>query len=174
MSEPCGTAYENLMEQHFESKIISLDPNIRPNFIQVYATHKARINRMIAMSDIVKVSDDDLDWLAQGESHETLMQNWLEGDTSIVLMTKGADGIDIYTDGGFTTVPAQKAVVVDTVGAGDTFNAGFLSGLRRSRFAEQSWFEGSHCGSNRRCSNTWRQCCRHDCCSRWRQSSLEK
>ena len=67
-----------------------------------------------------------MDWL--GTDAQTLLQ----GGTSVVLITRGADGVDIVTAGDTQRVVAHRVKVVDTVGAGDTFNAGFLAGLHRS------------------------------------------
>ncbi len=130
--EPCGSAYEALMKRHASQTVISLDPNIRPGFIKDADAHRARLNRMIAMADIVKVSDEDLDWLADGRGAENLIGEWISGATSVVLLTKGADGVTAYTGDGDLHHPAEAVDVVDTVGAGDTFNAGFLSGLNNA------------------------------------------
>lgn len=126
--EPCGTAFETLMARNTD-KVLSLDPNIRPGFIQDADAHRDRLFRMIAMADIVKVSDEDLDWLASGTSAEDLIQSWLSGGTSAVLLTKGQDGATAHTQAGMVHQDVVPVTVVDTVGAGDTFNSGFLSSL---------------------------------------------
>lgn len=128
--EPCGTAYESLMKNN-QDKVISLDPNIRQNFIQNEKTHRERIERMIAMADIVKVSDEDLEWIANGEPFETKIATWLKAKSKIVILTKGHKGVIAYTENGNITQDADVVKVVDTIGAGDAFNAGFLSGLRQ-------------------------------------------
>lgn len=133
--EPCGSTYEALMAEN-EKSVLSLDPNIRPGFIKDAASHRARLDRMIAMSDCVKVSDEDLDWMTDGKDGEAVMQSWLASGPangpSVVLMTRGGDGATAYTRSGSIDVAAPKVTVVDTIGAGDTFNAGWLSGLRDS------------------------------------------
>ena len=129
--EPCGSAYETLMRNN-QDKVISLDPNIRTGFIEHDEAHRDRIKRMIAMADIVKVSDEDLDWIANGEPLDELMALWLKGATKIVLLTKGSEGVSASTLNGSINLPALNVEVVDTIGAGDTFNAGFLSGLRKN------------------------------------------
>jgi len=98
--EPCGSTYEALMLREHEKRVISLDPNIRPGFIKDKAAHLARIRRMAAMSDIVKFSDED------------------------------AEGAVGYTADHKVTVPSERVTVVDTVGAGDTFDAGILASLK--------------------------------------------
>ena len=135
--EPCGTAYEKLMAGN-QDKVLCLDPNIRPSFINDPDKHRARIKRMAAMADVIKVSDEDLDWIAAGESAEAVMMGWLEGATRIVLMTRGGDGVDAFMKSGKIHQAANKVEVVDTIGAGDTFNAGFLAGLRRNGLLSKS------------------------------------
>jgi fructokinase len=86
--------------------------------------------RMIAMADIVKVSDEDLAWLADGADEQALIAQWLSGATRIVTVTRGGEGVTAHTARGTVRVPARRVTVADTIGAGDTFNAGFLDGLR--------------------------------------------
>ena len=128
--EPCGATYEALMNREHKTRVISLDPNIRAGFITDADAHRARIKRMIAMADIVKVSDEDLEWIAGSIDHEATIASWLQSGVKIVTVTRGADGVDGFTGRGKIYVPSQRVTVVDTIGAGDTFNAGFLDGLR--------------------------------------------
>lgn len=126
--EPCGTAYETLMGREHEHRVIMLDPNIRPGFIPDADKHRARILRMAAMADIVKLSDEDLAWFATGPV-ETLARDWLALGPKIVVVTKGRAGAVAYTREHRVAVGAKPVAVVDTVGAGDTFNAGLLASL---------------------------------------------
>lgn len=129
IGEPCGTAYEALLTREAPARVISLDPNIRPGFITDEAAYRARLSRIIPLADIIKVSHEDLDWLAPGEPFEALAQGWIASGAKIVILTLGKDGARALTRTLDVTVPARKVEVVDTVGAGDTFNAGFLSAL---------------------------------------------
>lgn len=130
ISEPCGSTYEGLMTREYEKRVISFDPNIRPGFIKDAEGHKARMLRMAALSDIIKFSDEDLDWFGEEGSHEELAARWLERGPKLVVITRGADGADGYTARGKVSVPGEKVTVVDTVGAGDTFDAGILASLK--------------------------------------------
>ena len=127
---PCGETYEALMEREYKSKVICLDPNIRPGFIQDKPAHMARINRMVAMSDIVKFSDEDLEWFGMEGDHDALAAEWLSRGPKLVVITKGADGAVGYTKTLKVTVPSERVTVVDTIGAGDTFDAGILASLK--------------------------------------------
>ena len=132
IQEPCGSVFEALAGRVHESAVISLDPNIRPSFITDESTYRERLNRMIAMSDIIKVSEEDLEWLAPDGRFEQVAQDWIESGAAIVTLTMGGEGTRCITSSMDIQVPVTPVEVVDTVGAGDTFNAGFLAGLRGS------------------------------------------
>ena len=130
--DPCGTTYETLLMREAPSRVISLDPNIRPGFIKDKPTHIARISRMAAKTDIIKFSDEDLEFFGLSGSHDDMAAHWLSHGCKLVVITKGADGAVGYTAGHKVEVPSHKVTVVDTVGAGDTFDAGVLGGLKRA------------------------------------------
>jgi fructokinase len=129
--EPCGATFEALMARHHETSVMSLDPNIRPGFVTDETAYRGRLLRMIGMSDIVKVSEEDLAWLDPKGDFDALSRAWVDAGVSIVALTKGADGVRSVTRSLDITVPSKPVTVVDTVGAGDTFNAGFLASLRK-------------------------------------------
>ncbi len=126
VSDPCASAYAALMLREAPTRVTMIDPNIRPGFIRDEPAYRARLAAMLAAADIVKLSDEDLAWLG------TDIPALLTGRTSLVCLTEGAKGVTAHWDGGKLSVPAHKTEVVDTVGAGDTFNAGLLAGLHRA------------------------------------------
>lgn len=130
ISEPAGSAYEEFMRREHESRVMMLDPNIRPNFIPDKAKHLRRIRAMMAMADIVKLSDEDLNWFGEAGSHEDVIRNWLDRGPKLIVVTRGSEGAIGYTREHTVTVMTEKVKVVDTVGAGDTFNAGILASLQ--------------------------------------------
>lgn len=136
--EPCGSTFETLMRNEHEQRVISLDPNIRTSFIQDTDAHRARMARMIGMSDIVKVSDEDMQWFDSYASFEAAAQSWISGGTSIVILTKGAEGVTALTRHHNVSLGAPTVNVVDTVGAGDTFNAGFLAALSKAELLDKA------------------------------------
>jgi len=127
--EPSGAAYEAMMLEASRKTVTMIDPNIRQTFIKDEPTYRARIARMIAAADIVKMSDEDLIWLEGDGEVDDLARALLDRGPRVVLLTKGGDGATAYGPAGDVTVAAEPVTVVDTVGAGDTFNAGFLAGL---------------------------------------------
>ncbi len=127
--EPCASAYQALMLREAPAKLTMIDPNIRPSFIKDEASYRVRLSAMMAAADVIKTSDEDLDWLTGQHDIPAL---FAATAAKVILLTRGSEGVTIHTRDGQAHVPAQKAQVVDTVGAGDTFNAGFLAGLARS------------------------------------------
>lgn len=130
--EPCGSSYEALLAREADRRVISLDPNIRANFIPDTEAHRRRIRRMIAESDIVKVSDEDLAWLEPGRAADAVKADWLSQGVAIIVETMGAQGAVATTPSGSVPVDAKQVRVVDTVGAGDSFDAGLLAGLKNA------------------------------------------
>lgn len=129
--EPCAEAYQTLFTQNAAQKLTMIDPNIRPSFIKDADRFRARIEIMLKQADIVKVSDEDLDWLVPDTDKDTQIAALLDMGPKLICYTEGSKGVSGYTARGLCKVPSVKAEVVDTVGAGDTFNAGLLAGLSR-------------------------------------------
>ncbi|UYP68736.1 carbohydrate kinase [Thalassobacter stenotrophicus] len=122
--EPCADALETLCTRAAPNKLVMIDPNIRPLFISDEARYRARLTRMMAVADIVKLSDEDLDWWNGGD-----IDALLASGPKMLVMTKGPEGAVAIRASGMVSVPATRVDVVDTIGAGDTFNAGFMAGL---------------------------------------------
>lgn len=113
---------------------ISYDPNIRPALVRDPETTLADVERRVAMSDVVKASDDDLEWLAgrslDGPGLTDWMRGWRDLGPSLLVCTRGPKGaLVLLPSGRVVEVPGEAVEVADTVGAGDSFMAGLLSGL---------------------------------------------
>lgn len=137
VSEPCGSAYEALMRREAGRRVTMIDPNIRPSFVRDPLAYRARLARMLALADIVKLSVEDLDWLAGGD-REGFLQRLIDGGTALVLVTDGARGATALTARLRLNEAARRVAVVDTVGAGDTFNAGVLASLQAAGLLTRS------------------------------------
>ncbi len=132
VAEPCGAVYESLQAREAPERVTMIDPNIRPSFVTDAATYRARIDRMIARADIVKVSDEDLHWIMGAGNIPDLARAMLARGPKLVCVTEGARGATGFAAGAEVFVPATRVTVADTVGAGDTFNAGVLAALDRA------------------------------------------
>ncbi|MCC5973531.1 MAG: carbohydrate kinase [Rubellimicrobium sp.] len=129
VGEPCGTAYEALQTREAGARVTMLDPNIRPGFITDEGAYRGRLDRMLARADIVKVSDEDLHWILGPGAIPDLAGRLLAMGPRLVCVTEGAEGAAGYTSRFTVRVPTPRVTVADTVGAGDTFNAGLLAAL---------------------------------------------
>ncbi|MCB2136252.1 MAG: carbohydrate kinase [Rhodobacteraceae bacterium] len=128
--EPCGATYQTLMEREAGSgRVMMIDPNVRPSFIRDETAYRARIDRMLARADIVKLSDEDLHWLAGPGPLPDLAKGILARGPKAVFVTEGAKGAHAFTARRERFVAGRPVTVADTVGAGDTFNAGILAAL---------------------------------------------
>jgi fructokinase len=127
--DPCGAAYDALMTREAPARVTMIDPNIRPGFITDETEYRARIDRMIRLADIVKMSDEDLHWLSGTGDVGDLARGILATGAKLVCITQGGKGATAYTNAHEIFVAAETVKVADTVGAGDTFNAGILASL---------------------------------------------
>lgn len=130
--EPEGTTYEALQKREARTRVISIDPNIRPSQIKDRKKHLARLARMMALADIVKISDEDVQWMTGKADFAGPAKKWLKAGAKVVAVTRGGEGVEVYAKGIALSLPAPKVKVADTVGAGDTFTAGFLCHLERN------------------------------------------
>jgi fructokinase len=113
-------AVEALVGRLAGRALVMVDPNIRLAAIADEAAYRARLDRVLAGADVVKVSDEDLGWLAPGET-------LLERGPAVTLVTRGGEGATVHGAFGSLEVAAPPVAVVDTIGAGDTFSAGWLA-----------------------------------------------
>lgn len=110
--------------------IVSYDPNVRPPLLGDPGRAQALIERNVAVSHVVKASDEDLRWLYPGRGMADIAAGWLALGPHLVVVTSGANGAVAYR-GGTAPLgrPTPAVPVVDTVGAGDAFTAGLLVAL---------------------------------------------
>ena len=102
---------------------IVFDPNIRPAILGNRDEYVKKVEKWVAISSAVKVSDEDLNWLYPGKVIDEIVKNWLEVGVRLVVVTLGDKGITAHQTNEQISVDAVKVVVADTVGAGDTVGA---------------------------------------------------
>ncbi len=111
---------------------VSLDPNPRPSIIGSAAENRSDIEELVGLADVVKASDEDIAWLyGEGAELAEVLRLWGRLGPSLVLATRGGDGATVHVPatGELFEVPGRTVDLVDTVGAGDSFMSGLLSGL---------------------------------------------
>ncbi len=132
VNDPAASTYEALQARECPARITMIDPNIRPGFITDETGYRARIGRMMARADIVKLSDEDLHWLMGPGDLVALARALIATGPRVVFLTEGARGARAVTSTQERFVVATQVTVADTVGAGDTFNAGALAALEQA------------------------------------------
>ena len=134
--EPGASAYEKLLHRsHGEGRLTLLDPNIRAGVIDDPDAYRKRFASWLPSLDIVKVSDDDAEWLAEGAAG-TDLDRWIEAGVGAVVITHGGDGLSVRTPDLTAHVPGRRVDVIDTIGAGDTICGALLHWLGTHRFLD--------------------------------------
>ncbi|HEU0223549.1 MAG TPA: carbohydrate kinase [Paracoccaceae bacterium] len=132
VTEPTGTAFLALAERaapRAAPTLVSLDPNLRLAISPDLALWRARVEAFLARAHLVKASEEDLAALYPGRPAEDSARDWAGRGPSLVVVTRGAEGAFAVSPAGELRVPGRAVEVVDTVGAGDTFQAGLLAAL---------------------------------------------
>jgi fructokinase len=121
--EPAASILHEWASKVADVAPVVFDPNIRPAVMDNRDLYVAAIEKWVAISAAVKVSDDDLYWLYPDQDIELIVKSWIADGVALVVVTYGAKGLTGYTSAGSVAVNAVKVDVVDTVGAGDTVGA---------------------------------------------------
>ena len=126
---PGAAQVRDLLARMRPHATITYDVNARPAITGTGPDLRAAVEAVVALADVVKASDEDLQVLHPDADPVTAARRLLDLGPVAVVVTRGADGSTWVAADGTVDVPAQTAVVVDTIGAGDTFGAALLDGL---------------------------------------------
>ena len=121
--------YEGLMRREHGSRVISLDPNVRPALFPERALYRERIEGLLRYAALVKASVEDLAWLYPTENYMDIAARWFTAGPSIVVVTLGAEGAVGMSGDAIVSAPGLFVNVADTVGAGDAFMSALLAWL---------------------------------------------
>jgi fructokinase len=127
--EPAASTLEGLMRREHGKRLVTLDPNVRAQLVGERSAYIRRLEGLVAVTDLVKASAADLDWLYPGEQAEQVARRWLETGPAVIVVTRGGEGSSAYGQRSSAFAKAPQVEVVDTVGAGDSFTSGALAWL---------------------------------------------
>ena len=134
--EPGARTVEQVLRDFRASATVCYDPNARPQLMGSPEKAREIVERLVALSDLVKCSDEDVAWFYgidedDDAALEGVLRGWLEMGPAIVVVTRGKRGALALTSSGLRLeVPADPSVIVaDTVAAGDSFMGGLEDGL---------------------------------------------
>lgn len=129
--EPGASAVLELLSAARETATVSYDPNVRPALMGQPHEIRARVEECVGRADVVKASADDLAWLYADAPVREVVHLWGLLGPSVVVVTRSGDGslVHLSATGEEHEEPAIPVEVVDTVGAGDSYMTGLLSGL---------------------------------------------
>ena len=137
--EPSGTVLADFLLTRCSGLLLSFDPNIRPALVPDREVYMKRFEALCAASAIVKLSDEDLEWLYPGTPVEESVQKILNLGTTLIALTEGKAGARLITSAEDVRSPLFDLPVADTIGAGDTFHGALLSFLHnRSVFTKEA------------------------------------
>ncbi|OQX28538.1 MAG: hypothetical protein B0D92_08385 [Spirochaeta sp. LUC14_002_19_P3] len=126
---PQGDTIKSLIRRESGKRVISFDPNVRPMLIPDKAAYTREMEQLAALADIIKVSGADLEWMYPQRPVVKSAEDWLARGAKAVVVTRGKDGAMLLASDFRVEVPEYFVTVKDTIGAGDTFHAAFLSRL---------------------------------------------
>ena len=127
--EPVGSTLEALAKRETAARLIAYDPNIRPTIEADMAVWRRKVANMADYAHVLKISDEDFELLYGDADPATLARGWLKQGVHLVVMTRGGKGISAWTRSLAFDLAAPVVKIIDTVGAGDTFQAGLLTAL---------------------------------------------
>ena len=128
--QPIADTLLALVRRESGKRLISLDPNVRLNPQPDIDLWRARIATLVELADLIKVSDEDLHLLYPGQDPAQVIEGWLQHRCQLIFLTRGGEGASVFSRAhGSWSRPVCTVKIVDTVGAGDTFQAALITWL---------------------------------------------
>ena len=127
--EPTGSSLLQLARRNHDGRLVSFDPNPRLNIEPDVGRWRRRVEAFSEIADLIKVSDEDLEMLFPGDDIDSAISRWSSRGVQLIVVTRGGDGALVSLRGEVFKASGRTVEVVDTVGAGDSFQAGLLCGL---------------------------------------------
>ena len=127
--EPTGSSLLQLAQRNHDGRLISFDPNPRLNVEPDVGRWRRRVEAFSEIADLIKASDEDLEKLFPGDDIDSAISRWSSRGAQLIVVTRGSEGALVSLRGEVFEAPGRTVEVVDTVGAGDSFQAALLCGL---------------------------------------------
>jgi fructokinase len=147
LQEPSASSITEIITDHQNRATIVFDPNCRPSLLQNPKAYRIKLKTWLGLTQILKLSSDDLIWLKPNLSLQAAAEQFLRQGCEVVIVTQGAQGATLFSQKFLTGiwVAAPVVDVIDTVGAGDTFTAGLMVALlarpNYTDFDHATWLE---------------------------------
>ena len=135
--EPGASTVAELLRERGARSLITLDPNIRPALVGAHAEALARVEALMQLVDLVKLSDEDAAWLYPDLAEAEVLGHLIQLGPRVAVMTRGGSGSLLATAADLVEVPAPPTIVADTIGAGDSYMGALIHLLLTSSFGER-------------------------------------
>jgi fructokinase len=147
--QPTGSAIAALVARERGRRVIAYDPNVRPSIEPDLDLWRMTVAGYCRQVQVIKISAEDFGLLYPGEPTERRAADWLAAGVALVVVTHGGDGAEAFTRGGRVSVQGEMVAVIDTLGAGDSFQAALLTGL------DSEGLIGTTCGAATPLHGAW-------------------
>jgi fructokinase len=141
--QPVGGALSALVARESRQRLVAYDPNVRPTVESDLDRWRSTVAGYSRQVQVLKISAEDFGLLYGAEPIERRAADWLDAGVAMVVVTHGGDGAEAFTRSGRVAVKGEKVTVVDTIGAGDSFQAALLAGLDRAGLLDATGFAAS-------------------------------
>ncbi len=143
VTQPTADSLLSLVEKYAGLCLISLDPNVRAIVEPDMKIWQNRVEELIQFVDILKISDEDLNLMYPSIDPEEVVKKWLATGLKLAVLTKGGEGSTLYSSQGQVDIQTPQIDLVDTVGAGDTYQAALLDSVGDliGEFGLDNWFK---------------------------------
>jgi fructokinase len=142
--EPVASTLRALVEREHPRSVVAYDPNVRLNVEPDLARWSEVLDWMLARTHVIKISEEDLALLRPGVALADIAAAWLARGASLVVVTRGGGGAMGWTARCHVAAPAVACTVVDTVGAGDSFQAALLAWFAENDTLSPAAISGLH------------------------------
>jgi fructokinase len=129
VAEPVAATHRLLVERERSHRVIAYDPNVRLHVVPEIERWTGTLDWMAQRTHLLKVSSEDISLLYPHQSIHSVAEGWLRQGVLVVVVTYASKGVMAFTSRGTVGADAVQTQVVDTVGAGDTFQAALLTWL---------------------------------------------